>query len=516
MSGVEISVAKAYDAVLTIAGSSVIALGSAKMQTAQPANSLVESQRKYAAILMRIYAIRLSVKQEMKCGASKKGEGNNGKTLSCNEECARLERNRRLALALNIDASMHVEGGDHIPYSDETLGIFGKHVKWGQTQEREFRVFASSDGERRLRFKPMKPQERSFIHALATDFGLDSESMDPEPHRHVMVWKTPRFVSAPTKTLAEALRLRTNQRSATASANVSDNENTLRKVKASNDVGEPFNAFVVDRPRFALTVDELRVELAKVIAPDLGLTFDINFLPTGEVLLGTISNTLPPYDLEQTLRNLKTDVVAAIAGKGYGTPQLCAANGTLSILRRESDTAAGDGWSRVAAKKAAPRTTLQSASVGRSSNSFAALTGSNKVTFAMKKKPEKAKAKPVAVVVDDWEMAEQAEEERENVGRSAGEEGGVTSYVDEPADMALPPSAPVSEPDVEREVGASAVNNAVTEGVVEQSAKTEEDESAPPTANAATEAGGQREPVEVQQPASATTDWATEGEEAEL
>ncbi|KAK0877500.1 FKBP12-associated protein [Friedmanniomyces endolithicus] len=378
-------------------------------------------------------------KQEMKCNASKTSEGNNDKIMPCNEECARLERNRRLALALNIDQSSHQDGGDHIPYSTETLNLFAQHVKWSQTQEREFRVFATSDDEKRLRFKPMKARERAFVHALAEDFGLDSESMDPEPHRHVMVWKTPRFVSAPNKTLAEAFRIRTGIASATASANVSDTEGAAKKVKASNEVGEPYNAFVISHPRFGLTVDELRTELAKLQSS--ALAFEVEFLPSDEVMLKASSKTLSAQVIDQTLRSLKPALVAAITTRGFGSAQLCTTDTSLNILRRESDAPSGDGWSRVAAKKAAPKFLTPNAGFG-GTNSFAALQGGNKVTFA-KKKPEKVKVKAKAAIVDDWEAAEQAEEEREGV-KSGEEDGGAvvgTGTVDEAA--GLPASAVV-------------------------------------------------------------------------
>ena len=368
-------------------------------------------------------------KQEMKCGASTAGEGNNGKSLPCNDECARLERNRRLAIALNIDQSTHVGGGDHIPFSTETLNMFAEHVKWGQTQEREFRVFATSDEEKRLRLKPMQPRQRAFIHALADDFGLDSESVDPEPHRHVMIWKTPRFVSPPNKTLAEALRIRQATRSMTASANVSDSEGPAKKAKASNETGEPYNAFLVSNPRFGLTVDELRGVIASIAQPPntTPLTFDIEFLPSEEVVLKAANRTssTQPLEIQRALQTLRIALATSIASHGYGSAQLCATDSSLNILRRESDSVAGgEGWSRVAAKKAAPRTMLQpSDAFGRAgNNAFAALNASGNssgtVTFA-KKKAAVAKVKK-APVVDDWEAAEMEEEEKERV--SGGEE----------------------------------------------------------------------------------------------
>lgn len=348
-------------------------------------------------------------KQEAKCGASKSSEGNMTKSLPCNEECARLERNRKLAVALNIDQENHVDGGDHIPFSDETLKLFQQFPKWGQQQEREFRVFATSDDEKRLRFKPMPAAQRAFLHSLAEDFGLDSESMDPEPHRHVAIFKTPRFVSAPNKTVGDCVRIRLSQRSIverTAAA-----ENAERKIRP-NEVGDPFNAFVLSNPRFGLTVDEVRAEVAATIPSTTPLQFDIEFLPSEEVILKAMSRTLPEVELEQTLKNLKPALSTAIAAKALGKLILCRTDASLNITRRETEAGVSDGWSRVAAKNAAPRRMQQAGQAQGAGNSFAALSG-NKVTFAKKKEVVVPKKKVKVEVVDDWEAAELEEEEKE-------------------------------------------------------------------------------------------------------
>lgn len=343
-------------------------------------------------------------KQEAKCGASKSSEGNLNKSLPCNEECARLERNRKLALALNIDQTTHVDGGDTIPFSEETLVLFQGFPKWATQQEREFRVFAAAEDEKRLRFKPMPSAQRSFLHHLAEDFGLDSESMDPEPHQHVAIFKTPRFVSAPNKTVGDCVRIRMSQRSLKTVAAEAE-----KKTRA-NEVGEPFNAFVITAPRFGLTIDEVKTEVAATLPPSSPFRLDVEFLPSEEVILKANSHTLPDLELEQTLKNIKPTLATAFAGKTFGKLQLCRTDASLNISRREVDVAAHDGWSRVAAKGAAPRRINQQAAVG-GSNAFAALSG-NKVTFAKKK--ETTKLKPVKVnVVDDWEAAELEEEAKE-------------------------------------------------------------------------------------------------------
>lgn len=495
-------------------------------------------------------------KQEMKCGASKSSEGNNGKTLPCNEECARLERNRKLALALNIDQSSHVDGGDHIPYSADTLNVFAKQSKWAQTQEREFRVFADAPDEKRLRFKPMQASQRAFIHLLAADFGLDTESTDPEPHRHVLVWKTPRFVSAPTKTLEQAHRIRQQAlRSVGGSTNASDNEGPAPAAKAKivNPI-QPFNGFVISKPRFGLTIDEVRNEVNAVLDPASSFTFDIEFLPSEEVVLKAISRTLPPQDLERALQQLRNPLATAIAGKSLGSVQMCNTDSSLNIVRLESDNNGGDGWSRVAAKKAAPRTAMSSGGFGLARNAFAMLDGSGgggggaggKVTFA-KKTPIKKKEEKVVPVVDDWEAAETAEEAKEG-GESDGGvkmedfqvveeaqkvvDGGeakvepdeLTGEIGEASASAVPAEASATALTGEaKEAGevsgeAQAVNSTTaSEGVVDAPAAAPEEEALTPVIDAETPTAQSTVVTTDEESASTGTtklDWAGEAEEA--
>ncbi|KAK4997511.1 FKBP12-associated protein [Elasticomyces elasticus] len=384
----------------------------------------------------------LPLKQEMRCNASKSSEGNTTRSLSCNEECARLERNRKLALALHIDPATHVEGGDHIPYSTETLNLFQEHPKWSQMQEREFRVFAASDDEKRLRFKPMTPPQRAFMHHLAEDFGFDSESMDPEPHRHVVIFKTPKFVAAPNKTIADCVRIRASQRA--AAGTTSDTERKTKN-KASNEAGEPYNSFLISSPRFGLTVEEVRAELASVLPSSSPITFDIEFLPSEEVVLKATPCTLSEQNLDRSLQELRPVLAAAIAAKALGKLDLARTDNSLNVLRRESDPAASDGWSRVAAKGAAPRRLdLQVGIAG--SNTFSALGGGGKVTFAKRKPEKKPKVKRAETVVEDWEEAVRAEEERERsvsgisegeerLERTTDDEGGAVLKVVDPATL---------------------------------------------------------------------------------
>ncbi|KAF3049435.1 FKBP12-associated protein [Didymella keratinophila] len=346
------------------------------------------------------------------------GEGNGKKTLKCDEECARLERNRKLALALNVDPEHET---DHVPYSDITLNLYVEHSTWAATHEKRLRLFAADDDEKRLRFKPMPKHQRKFIHYLAEDFGFDTESMDPEPHRHVAVFKTPKFVMAPMKTLAECARTRQVQRPipvAPAAAPL--------RPKPSNTTGDPYNSFLILNPRFALTIEEVGMVIKNVLPQtNFPLEFDISFLPSEAVSLKpplAARLSIPEREVQTMLESVKTPLSQAFAAQKVGSLQLARTDASLNVLRKESDIGPGSGWSQVAASRGIPSRQVQKSTPFGNKGGFAVLSLSSK----------KKKEKP-APVVDDWEAAEEEEEEKEEKDKASGANSGVVSEDDGPS-----------------------------------------------------------------------------------
>lgn len=345
------------------------------------------------------------MRKEVSCHATKHTRGNLDKTIECDDECRRLERNRQLATALNINPETHKD--DYIPYSAETLNMFLGASSWAQAQEKEFRMLAADPAQKRVRFKPMQSHQRAFLHSLAEDFGFDSLSMDPEPHRHVTIFRTPRFVTAPTKTLAECARIRHRQGLASVSAAAID---AKQKAKLSNVVGEPYNGMLVTNVSFGLTAEQLRAAIRPVMSNQTAsLEVDIEFLPSGDVVLllkpNGRSTSTPQYECpENLLSAIKPSLARQINVHSYGSLQLCRVDSSLNVVRREMDSTANGGWSQVAAKAAAPkRPKVQQWPVGKNST-FTVLESS-----ATRKK----QSKEVAQVADDWEAAENMEEAKE-------------------------------------------------------------------------------------------------------
>lgn len=149
------------------------------------------------------------IRQEKRCNAAKavtfKGQVQSPQRdpdvtpLVCDDECARLERNRSLAGALGIDINPQTTKqaitADNIPYSEETLDQYIKLAASAplstlQAYETDLHSLATADkSTRSFRFQPAKPTLRAFAHSLAADWGFVTESHDPEPHRHVFVLK---------------------------------------------------------------------------------------------------------------------------------------------------------------------------------------------------------------------------------------------------------------------------------------------------------------------------------------
>ncbi|GAB1310104.1 FKBP12-associated protein [Madurella fahalii] len=373
-------------------------------------------------------------KQEVRCQATKLNPWlTRESTLKCDDECLRLQRNRQLAEALSIDPETHSD--DHIPYSDTTLKLFRENISWAQTQEREFRAFAAAQDEKRLRFKPMQAHQRAFLHALAEDFGLDSESQDPEPHRHVCVFKTPRFVSAPRKTLAQCLRI------AKAASTLGAAASSLRPPASASTAppkrgAQTFNALVLKNPRFALTIDELDQALAADLAlasrTGPALTFTTHFLPSDEIVIKATPNTTTAavavtsvaptaQALESALSQLKPNIARTVSRLGLaGAVSLChvdvadgpgpssSSSPSVSITRREGDSTAASntgGWSAVASRGSWRRTGATAAAAAE--NKLLGVGGAGELRapsafVALKRLELRKKEMKNAAVEEDW------------------------------------------------------------------------------------------------------------------
>lgn len=212
----------------------------------------------------------------------------------------------------------------------------------------------------------MKTQTRQFLHLLAEDFGFDSRSEDYGFHRSVVVWKGPKFTSAPSKTLAQCVKIRAAQASAEAAealeaAGVAAAAAALLSPSPPPIESEPFNAMVLLSPRFGITVEELNVALAADFSTLPGFDFKPDFLThinsNDEVLIKAnvrYSAFLTPAPVEKTLTELKPRIEQTIRREKLAeVVLLCHADTNGFVTRREVPHKSGvGGWSAVASRAA--------------------------------------------------------------------------------------------------------------------------------------------------------------------
>lgn len=297
-------------------------------------------------------------KKEVKCQTSEENPSPSHARLECDDECLRLERNRRLAEALKIDPASELT--DHIPYSETTLKLFRELSSWAEDKEREFRVFAQTNTEVRMRFAPMPPTKRQFLHVLAEDFRLESHSEDWEAHRHVVISKTPGVFPnvAPSKTLGQCIRIRDRQ----AAAAAAEKQQKQKDEPVVADADAPaYNALLLTSPAFGITIPDMHAALDPVFASHSLTLQSVAFLPTEEVLLRPVAAYSAASGFDATLTALRTQVAEAartgklVASSG-STVVLVTANQDDDIVRRERlvgtrpDPA---GWNAVAGRATA-------------------------------------------------------------------------------------------------------------------------------------------------------------------
>ncbi|KAI5819526.1 putative fkbp12-associated protein [Pyronema omphalodes] len=346
------------------------------------------------------------IKSEVKCAATKAKPAGNSKELACTDAC----RARRLAMALALDPEREAQ-----IYSEDTLAAYQRDPKWAQGIEQKMRSFCEALEQKRLQFAPMKSGMRMFVHALAEDLGLQSESQDPEPYRSVVVRKPVTFVATARKTIAEVIAGGVGNPAAAANASAANGSATPSRTGTPSLTqlkrparGPAVNAFYLRHIAVGTLSSDLERELSAVLK-DSQLRFDITWHGDEDVLLKPKTGSLGPEQVEAELHGLSMKLKRLVASKGLADSAEMVWVGIDGKVKDGNTQTNASGWSTVVTQR---RPVLVNKPVVASSNGFA--------VFATAEKKEKKK-KEVKEVVDDWEMEADEEEEKE-VG-SGDEEG---------------------------------------------------------------------------------------------
>lgn len=175
------------------------------------------SYQRYAAIAMASKLSDMQLGDSMDIGPFTKKEMKQTK-LECDEECATLERNRRLAEALQIDPTSD-------PFNVRSTSVYSDSLKEEARKDLNFVTKVEDEiknlieitnkgkqAKRTYTFQPMNRDHRKIIHDLAEVYGLESISYDSEPKRSVTVTAQKGISVCPNSSLSSLIKRETAAR----------------------------------------------------------------------------------------------------------------------------------------------------------------------------------------------------------------------------------------------------------------------------------------------------------------
>ncbi|GAA6016990.1 hypothetical protein JCM10207_001449 [Rhodosporidiobolus poonsookiae] len=239
-----------------------------------------------------------NIKQKARCGScDSKPEGNNGRLVKCTDACTLAKRNAQLADALGVEKKEAKVR--EVAYEPQTLSFGQANLKWALEIEAMLVEFVKSD-KTTLHFPAMKRDQRQFVYELCEAFSLRGESVDPEPHRSIIAYRTP-TVGVPSPSLADALAA---QKKPAATLSLG----SLRKALPER---KPNNALYLEG---VLGYDE--ESLADILRPHMrGLPFELTWV-TDEDVLVTIDHPAT-FELDAKLSSISTALLSVVASTGF-------------------------------------------------------------------------------------------------------------------------------------------------------------------------------------------------------
>eukprot|EP00066_Takifugu_rubripes_P017064 XP_011606330.1 PREDICTED: transcriptional repressor NF-X1 isoform X1 [Takifugu rubripes] len=175
--------------------------------------------QRYAAIAMASKLSDMQLGDSMDIGPLLTKKEINQARLECDEECATLERNRRLAEALQIDPSSEPfnSGRSASVYSNSLKEDARKDLKFVAEVEEEIKnlVELTNKGKQPKKshcFPPMNREHRKIVHELAEVYGVESVSYDSEPKRNVVLTAHKGKAACPKTTLTSVIERETAAR----------------------------------------------------------------------------------------------------------------------------------------------------------------------------------------------------------------------------------------------------------------------------------------------------------------
>ncbi|XP_061821295.1 transcriptional repressor NF-X1 [Nerophis lumbriciformis] len=184
-----------------------------------PCTEATNSYQRYAAIAMAKKLSDMQLGDSMDIGPLLAKKDLKQTKLQCDEECAAVERNKRLAEALQIDPSSD-------PFNMRSTSVYSNSLKEDARKDGKFvsnveeaiknLVDLVSKGKQPKRshcFQPMNRERRRIVHELAEVYSVESVSYDSEPKRNVVITAHKGKSICPKSTLTSLIERETTIRS---------------------------------------------------------------------------------------------------------------------------------------------------------------------------------------------------------------------------------------------------------------------------------------------------------------
>ncbi|KAI1314917.1 FKBP12-associated protein [Mortierella claussenii] len=291
--------------------------------------------------------------------------------IKCNDFCLLTERNRRVALALDID-----EGVNRAPrtpnYDDYILNYAAANIEFTLKIEKRLSDWVSDPSAQSLNLPPMKGHHRKFIHELAGHYSVTSESVDVEPYRSVILHKKLN-IAVPDPLASQACRQRRSVSTSSAISGPNSNGG-LEQLRKAN-IKDPINAIYLHDIVPGLTRTELTTQLAPIFNT---IKYNVRWLTDDDAVLIPQPGNLSMIDLEMILIQLRSNIRAfSLNGQLCERVELCWVNKEGQVVSHTSS----------------------SGSQGQAKKFFSTVQGSR-----LMKKPEPAKITNAFSVLDEDEQ----------------------------------------------------------------------------------------------------------------
>jgi hypothetical protein len=204
--------------------------------------------------------------------------------LECDDECKRIERNRKMMEALALGESRESLNVSAAPYSEELLKFARENLAWTQKMEEKIAEFVSNLEENHIYFPSnLKRFQNTFLVSLAPHYNLHGECVDASTSTPNVIFRKKKDLVAalPARLVSEACMDESIQE------NSEDHEDTTKHI-----VKLPMNALYFSNLQMGLEAPSICAFLASILGASISMV---------------VLDEIPETDCVIQFKNEKTD-----------------------------------------------------------------------------------------------------------------------------------------------------------------------------------------------------------------